>query len=58
MVLFDHMFVFFALYERKKDKREKGKYRLSKPAGAAKDLCFGNERSFAAAQDDNPKDGK
>jgi hypothetical protein len=27
MVLFDHMFVFFALYERKKDKREKRKYR-------------------------------
>ena len=31
---------------------------LSEPAGRAKDLCFGNERSFAAAQDDNPKDGK
>jgi hypothetical protein len=29
MVLFDHMFVFFALYERKKDKREKRKYRGS-----------------------------
>jgi hypothetical protein len=27
MVLFEHMFVFFALYERKKDKREKRKYR-------------------------------
>ena len=27
MVLFDHMFVFFALVERKKDKREKRKYR-------------------------------
>jgi hypothetical protein len=26
MVLFDHMFVFFALYEGKKDKREKRKY--------------------------------
>jgi hypothetical protein len=27
MVLFDHMFVFFALVERKKDKREKRKHR-------------------------------
>jgi hypothetical protein len=27
MILFDHMIVFFALYERKKDKREKRKYR-------------------------------
>jgi len=24
MVLFDHMFIVFALYERKNDKREKG----------------------------------
>jgi hypothetical protein len=24
MVLFDHMFIFFALYERKKDKRKMG----------------------------------
>ena len=30
MVLFDHMFVFFALYERKKDKREKGSTALPK----------------------------
>ena len=27
---------------------------LNEPAGEVKDLCFGNERSFAAAQDDNP----
>ena len=26
----------------------------SEPAGDTKDLCFGNERSFAAAQDDKP----
>jgi hypothetical protein len=30
MVRFDHMFVFFALYERKKDKREKGSTALPK----------------------------
>jgi hypothetical protein len=29
-VLFDRMFVFFALYERKKDKREKGSTALPK----------------------------
>jgi len=27
---------------------------LSAPAGRAKDLCFGNERSFAAAQHNKP----
>jgi hypothetical protein len=30
MVLFDNMFVFFALYEGKKDKREKGSTALPK----------------------------
>jgi len=29
MVLFDHMFVVFALYERKNDKQEKRKYRCA-----------------------------
>ena len=28
---------------------------LSEPAGGAKDLCFVNRRSFAAAQDDKPE---
>jgi hypothetical protein len=28
---------------------------LNESAGEVKDLCFGNESSFAAAQDDNPK---
>jgi MFS family permease len=28
---------------------------LNEPAGDVKDLCFGNKRSFAAAQDDKPE---